>query len=110
MPTWLTGALVTARIARSATETPRKIQTSPVRVRSTASSSGSAGTGRYVTDVRPWKLLGLAGLAGVAATGAVVARNERQRRALTPDEVRARLHERHAALAAVLGYRFNRRR
>jgi hypothetical protein len=51
--------------------------------------------------VRPWKLLGLAGLAGVAATGAVVARSERQRLALTPDDVRARLHERHAALAAV---------
>ena len=51
--------------------------------------------------MRPWKLLGLAGLAGVAATGAVLARNERQRRALTPDDVRTRLHERHAALAAV---------
>jgi hypothetical protein len=50
--------------------------------------------------VRPWKLLGLAGLAGVAATGVVLARNERQRRALTPDDVRARLHERHAELAA----------
>jgi hypothetical protein len=49
--------------------------------------------------VRPWKLLGLAGLAGVAATGAVLARNERQRRAYTPDDVRARLHERHATLA-----------
>jgi hypothetical protein len=49
--------------------------------------------------VRPWKLLGLAGLAGVAATGAVLARNERQRRAYTPDDVRARLHERHSALA-----------
>jgi hypothetical protein len=46
--------------------------------------------------MRPWKLLGLAGLAGVAATGAVVARKERQRRAYTPDEVRARLHERAA--------------
>jgi hypothetical protein len=45
-----------------------------------------------------WKLLGLAGLAGVAATGAVLARNERQRRAYTPDDVRARLHERHATL------------
>ena len=41
-----------------------------------------------------WKLLGLAGLAGVAATGVVVARDERRRRAYTPDEVRARLHER----------------
>ena len=49
--------------------------------------------------MRPWKLLGLAGLAGVAATGAVLARNERQRRAYTPDEVRARLHDRAAALA-----------
>jgi hypothetical protein len=49
--------------------------------------------------VRPWKLLGLAGLAGVAATGAVLVRNERQRRAYTPDDVRARLHDRHAALA-----------
>ena len=47
-----------------------------------------------------WKLLGLAGLAGVAATGAVLARYERQRRAYTPDDVRARLHERHAALGA----------
>jgi hypothetical protein len=49
--------------------------------------------------VRLWKLLGLAGLAGVAAGGVVVARNERQRRAYTPDDVRARLHERAAALA-----------
>ena len=50
--------------------------------------------------MRPWKLLGLAGLAGVAATGAVLVRNERQRRAYTPEDVRARLHERAAALAA----------
>jgi hypothetical protein len=50
--------------------------------------------------VRPWKLLGLAGLAGVAATGAVLVRKERQRRAYTPEDVRARLHERAAALAA----------
>jgi hypothetical protein len=49
--------------------------------------------------MRPWKLLGLAGLAGVAATGAVLARDERQRRAHTPEEVRARLRERHAGLA-----------
>ncbi len=40
--------------------------------------------------------LGLAGLAGVAATGALMARSERRRRAVTPDEVRTRLHERHA--------------
>jgi hypothetical protein len=48
--------------------------------------------------VRLWKLLGLAGLAGVAAGGVVVARNERQRRAYTPDDVRARLHERAATV------------
>lgn len=42
-----------------------------------------------------WKLLGLAGAASVVATGAVMARQERQRKAYTPDEVRARLHERH---------------
>ncbi len=41
-----------------------------------------------------WKVVGLAGLAGVAATGAKVTRDERQRKAYTPDEVRSRLHER----------------
>ena len=51
--------------------------------------------------MRLWKLLGLAGLAGVAATGAVLARSERQRRAHAPEEIRARLRERHAALADV---------
>ena len=40
------------------------------------------------------QLLGLAGGAGVAATGVVVAREERRRRAYTPDEVRAQLRER----------------
>jgi hypothetical protein len=49
--------------------------------------------------VRLWKLLGLAGIAGVAAGSAVLVRNERQRRAYTPDDVRTRLHERAAALA-----------
>jgi hypothetical protein len=49
--------------------------------------------------MRPiWKWLGLAGLAGVAATGVVVVRSERRRAAYTPDEVRARLHERHRGL------------
>ena len=43
-----------------------------------------------------WKWLGLAGIVGVAATGAAVARQERQRRAYTPDEVRDRLHARLA--------------
>jgi hypothetical protein len=46
--------------------------------------------------VRWWKVVGLAGLAGVAATGVVVARAERRRRSYTPDEIRARLHERAA--------------
>lgn len=41
-----------------------------------------------------WKWLGLAGIAGVAATGVVIARDQRQRAALTPDEVRDRLHKR----------------
>ncbi|HLN79260.1 MAG TPA: hypothetical protein VK204_19610 [Nocardioidaceae bacterium] len=41
-----------------------------------------------------WKALGLAGLAGVAATGVIIARNERQRAQLTPEEIRERLHQR----------------
>ncbi|WP_169516867.1 hypothetical protein ACF3NS_05185 [Arsenicicoccus cauae] len=45
-----------------------------------------------------WKVLGAAGLAGVAATGVLVARGERQRRAMTPAEVRSRLHRRYAEL------------
>jgi len=44
--------------------------------------------------MRWWKLLGLAGVVGVAATGVVVARGERERRAYTPEEIRARLHAR----------------
>jgi hypothetical protein len=43
-----------------------------------------------------WKWVGLAGVLGVAATGVAVARQERQRRAYTPDEVRERLHARLA--------------
>ncbi|WP_377645286.1 hypothetical protein [Oryzobacter terrae] len=43
---------------------------------------------------RVWKLIGLAGAVGVVATGALVARNERERRAYTPDEVRDRLRAR----------------
>ncbi len=43
-----------------------------------------------------WKLLGVAGAVGVVATGAAVARQERQRRAYTPDEVRERLQRRLA--------------
>jgi len=90
---------VIARIARSASDGPRKTHTSPVRVSSTALSSASSATPARLRTVRLWKLIGLAGLTGVAATGVVLARNERQRRAYTPDDVRARLHERHAGLA-----------
>ncbi len=43
-----------------------------------------------------WKILGLAGLAGVAATGAIIARGQRQRAQLTPEQVRSRLHQRLA--------------
>ena len=50
--------------------------------------------------MRLWKLLGLAGLTGVAATGVVLARNERQRRAYTPEEIRDRLHARAAEAEA----------
>lgn len=138
MPTWLTGEFVAVWIARSATERPRKIQTSPVRVSSTASSSDrpvdvscaedmtaayaarspptvphlplrtpepleislerTGGRTAYARAMQSnwWKVLGLAGVASVVATGAVIARNERQRRAYSPDEIRERLHERHA--------------
>lgn len=51
------------------------------------------GKGRAVLT---W--LGVAGLVGVAGTGVAIARQERQRRAYTPDEVRERLHQRHAEL------------
>jgi hypothetical protein len=37
-------------------------------------------------------------LAGVAATGVVIARRERQRRAMSPEQVRARLHARYAEI------------
>jgi hypothetical protein len=47
--------------------------------------------------MRWWKVVGLASVVGVAATGVVIARAERQRRAYTPQEVRDRLHARHAA-------------
>jgi hypothetical protein len=64
----------------------------------------SLGPVAGIGPVRWWKLVGLAGIAGVAATGAVIARSERRRRAYTPEEVRSRLHERHAqAQAADVG-------
>ncbi|QFU86805.1 hypothetical protein [Amycolatopsis sp. YIM 10] len=44
--------------------------------------------------MRWWKTVGLAGLVGVTATGVLIARQERRRRAYTPDEIRERLHAR----------------
>jgi len=41
-----------------------------------------------------WKVLGLAGVAGVAAAGVIIAREQRQRTQLAPEEIRARLHQR----------------
>ena len=43
-----------------------------------------------------WKLVGLAGVAGVVAGGVLVARDQRKRNAYTPDDIRARLHQRLA--------------
>jgi cytochrome c-type biogenesis protein CcmE len=43
---------------------------------------------------RWWKVLGVASVVGVVATGVLVARDERERRSYTPDEVRDRLRER----------------
>jgi len=47
-------------------------------------------------QMRWYKVLGLAAFAGVAATGAVIIRDQRRRRAYTPDEIRDRLHARLA--------------
>jgi len=44
--------------------------------------------------MRWWKVLGLAAFAGVTATGVVIARDQRRRRAYTPEEIRDRLHTR----------------
>ena len=44
--------------------------------------------------MKVWKWLGLAGLAGVAATGVIIARDQRQRAQLTPEQVRDKLRER----------------
>jgi hypothetical protein len=41
-----------------------------------------------------WKWVGLAGVAGVVAGGALVVRDQRKRQAYTPDQIRARLHQR----------------
>ncbi|MDT5259578.1 MAG: hypothetical protein QOD10_4658 [Mycobacterium sp.] len=43
-----------------------------------------------------WMWVGRAGVAGVGAGGALVARDQRKRNAYTPDDIRARLHQRLA--------------
>jgi len=43
-----------------------------------------------------WKLLGLAGVVGTVVTGAAIARQERERKSYSADEVRERLHRRLA--------------
>jgi hypothetical protein len=43
-----------------------------------------------------WKLVGLASVAGVVAGGVLVARDQRRRNSYTPDDIRARLHQRVA--------------
>jgi hypothetical protein len=53
--------------------------------------------------VRWWKVIGLAAFVGIAAGGAVIAQAERQRRAYTPEEIRARLHARLAEASASNG-------
>jgi len=41
-----------------------------------------------------WKWIGLAGVAGVVAGGVLVARDQRKRNSYTPEDIRARLHQR----------------
>ena len=52
-----------------------------------------------------WKWVGLAGVAGVVAGGVLVARDQRKRNSYTPDDIRARLHQRHDEAAADEGFR-----
>lgn len=47
-----------------------------------------------------WKWVGLAGVAGVVAGGVLVARDQRRRNSYTPDDIRARLHQRVAEAEA----------
>ena len=49
------------------------------------------------------KVLGVAAFAGVAATGAVIIRDQRRRRAYTPEQVKDCLHARLAQSAGAAG-------
>jgi hypothetical protein len=46
-----------------------------------------------------WKWVGLASVAGVVAGGVLVARDQRRRNSYTPEDIRARLHQRVAEAA-----------
>jgi hypothetical protein len=48
-----------------------------------------------------WKWVGLAGVAGVVAGGVLVARDQRKRNSYTPEDTRARLHQRVAGAGNV---------
>lgn len=50
-----------------------------------------------------WKWVGLASVAGVVAGGALVARDQRRRNSYTPDDIRARLHQRLDEIEAQAG-------
>lgn len=47
-----------------------------------------------------WKWVGLAGVAGVVAGGVLIARDQRVRKSYTPEDIRARLHQRLAEVDA----------
>jgi len=86
-------------MGRTSTHTSGCSHTSPVRVWAGASASVRPATSSYRRAMRWWEWVGPAGLRTVAATGVVVDRPERKRRAYTPEDVRARLHERVAQAA-----------
>ena len=69
------------------------------RISESAASTAGPRLRDVATRQRGLKLLGVAGLVGIAATGALIARDERERRAYTPDEVRSRLRDRAAQAA-----------
>ena len=53
--------------------------------------------------MRGQKMLGVAAFASVAATGAVIIRDQRRRRAYTPEQIKDRLHARLAQSAEAAG-------
>ena len=58
-------------------------------------ANASPGRATYPARMRNlWKWLGLAGAVGVATGGVMVARDQRQRKSYSADDVRTRLHQR----------------